>query len=144
MTDSWRNSSTIRTARAPALFRARYTHTRAHIYTFMRGRPVGIGHEIIQDGVRESGVAHLPASLLFQVYALRRLTFSTYLREFWMAKLQQKSTLYLSLRAHASTNLNGRENEGFNSGPKQSASRITAPQNYGLLVGPVALWEFLM
>ncbi|KYN20710.1 hypothetical protein ALC57_06616 [Trachymyrmex cornetzi] len=50
MTDSWRNSPTVRTARAPTLFCARHTHA----YTY---------------------------------------------------------------------------SEGFNSGPKQSASRITAPQN---------------
>lgn len=57
-----------------------------------------------------------------------------------MVKLQQKSTLYLSLlRAHASTNLNGRESEGFNSGPKQSASRITTPQNYELLSDVVGI-----
>lgn len=57
-----------------------HAHIYMYIYTFMRRGPVGIGHKIIQDGVRESGAAHLPALLLFQVYALCRLTSSTYLR----------------------------------------------------------------
>ncbi|EZA61058.1 hypothetical protein X777_08270 [Ooceraea biroi] len=91
MTDSWRNSSGAGEQLAPQQPRTglAYAHAYACTHTLhvrcplcvpSWGSPRGIRHEIIQDGVRESGAAHLPALLLFQrrVYALRRLNSSNH------------------------------------------------------------------
>ncbi|TGZ52200.1 hypothetical protein DBV15_03773 [Temnothorax longispinosus] len=120
MTDSWRNSPTVRTASAPTPFRARiYVYTRAYIRIHEEGDTVGDrarDNSRWSQGVRRSASARVAIIPSICTLSFNLLHVSP--RHFETAKLQQRSTLYLSLLRHTHQRIStAARSEGFNSGP---------------------------